>query len=62
MPNVFSHFYQLDEAISNFRVVGWHFSFVFKELRALRGFLGPPYEAKKIVLFHHFLLISLLEQ
>ena len=27
MPNVFSHLYQLDESVSNFRVVGWYFSF-----------------------------------
>ena len=27
MSNVFSHPYQLDESISNFRVVGWYFSF-----------------------------------
>ena len=27
MPNAFSHLYQLDEFISNFRVVGWCFSF-----------------------------------
>ena len=26
MPNVFSHPYQLNESISNFRVVGWYFS------------------------------------
>ena len=25
MPNVFSHPYQLDESISNFRNVGWYF-------------------------------------
>ena len=30
MPNVFSHPYQLDESISNLRVVGWYFSFLFK--------------------------------
>ena len=30
MPNVFSHPYQLNESISNFRVVGWYFSFLFK--------------------------------
>ena len=30
MPRVFSHPYQLDESISNFRVVGWYFSFLFK--------------------------------
>ena len=30
IPNVFSHPYQLDESISNFRVVGWYFSFLFK--------------------------------
>ena len=29
MPNVFSHPYQLEESISNFRVVGWYFSFLF---------------------------------
>ena len=28
MPNVFSPPYQLDESISNFRVVGWYFSFL----------------------------------
>ena len=27
MPNVFSHPYHLGESISNFRVVGWYFSF-----------------------------------
>ena len=27
MLNVFSHPYQLDEFISNFRVIGWYFSF-----------------------------------
>ena len=27
MPNVFCHSYQLDKSISNFRVVGWYFSF-----------------------------------
>ena len=27
-PNVFSHPNQLDESISNFRVVGWYFSFL----------------------------------
>ena len=30
MPNVFSHPYQLDEPILNFRVAGWYFSFLFK--------------------------------
>ena len=29
IPNVFSHHYQLDESISNFRVVGWYFSFLY---------------------------------
>ena len=28
LPNVFSQPYQLDESISNFRVVGWYFSFL----------------------------------
>ena len=30
MPIVFSHPYQLDESISNFRIVVWYFSFLFK--------------------------------
>ena len=30
MPNEFSHPYGLDESISNFRFVGWYFSFSFK--------------------------------
>ena len=30
MPNVLSHPFQLDESISNFRIVGWYFSFLFK--------------------------------
>ena len=30
MSNVFSHSYQLDESIFNVRVVGWHFTFLFK--------------------------------
>ena len=29
MLDIFSHPYQLDESISNFRVVGWYFSFLF---------------------------------
>ena len=35
MSNVFSHPYQLDESISNFRVVGWYFSFLFNYLKKL---------------------------
>ena len=30
MPNVFSHLYELDESISNVRVVRWCFSFLLK--------------------------------
>ena len=30
MLNIFSHPYQFYESISNFRVVGWDFSLVFK--------------------------------
>ena len=30
MRNIFSHPYQLDESISNFRIAGWYFSFLFK--------------------------------
>ena len=30
MQNVFSHSYQLEESISNFRVVWWYFSLLFK--------------------------------
>ena len=40
MPNVFSNPYQLDEPISNFRVVGWYFSFLFKLLFANSGELS----------------------
>ena len=35
MPNVFSDPYQLDESISNFRIVGWYFSFSFKFYKKL---------------------------
>ena len=31
MPNVFPYPYQLDEYISNFRVVGWIFLFKFQK-------------------------------
>ena len=30
IPNTFSHPYRLDKSISNLRVVGWYFSFLFK--------------------------------
>ena len=30
MPNGISHRYLLSESISNFRVVGWYFSILFK--------------------------------
>ena len=30
MLNVFSHPYQSDNATSDFRIVGWYFSFLFK--------------------------------
>ena len=35
MQNVFSHPYQLDESISNFRVVGWYFSFLLNFFKTL---------------------------
>ena len=35
MLNVSPHPYQLDKSISVFRVVGWHFSFLFKFLKKL---------------------------
>ena len=35
MLSVFSHPLQLDEPLSNFRVVGWYFSFLFKFLKKL---------------------------
>ena len=30
MPNGISHYYHLDDSISNLRDVGWYFSFLFK--------------------------------
>ena len=33
MQNVCSHPYQLDESISNFRVVGWYFSFFYSNYK-----------------------------
>ena len=44
MPNVFSHPYQLDESISNFRVVRWLvFSFLFKfQKKLLSANSGEP--------------------
>ena len=55
MPNVFSHPYQLDESISNFRVVGWYFSFLFKFKKILFANSGetdqtPRYAASDLVL------------
>ena len=32
IPNVFSHPYQLDESISNFRDVGWHCQVIFIQI------------------------------
>ena len=34
IPNIFSHPYQLDESISNFRVVGWY---IFIFIQILKG-------------------------
>ena len=43
MPNVFSHNYSLDESISNFRVVGWYFSFLFNfNKKLLQANSGEP--------------------
>ena len=43
MPNVYSHPYQLDESISNFRVVGWYFSFLFEFQKMLmQANMGEP--------------------
>ena len=35
MPDAFSHSYQLNESISNLRVVGWYFSFFIRILKKL---------------------------
>ena len=35
MLKVFSHPYQLNESLSNFRIVGWYFSFLFMSLKNL---------------------------
>ena len=43
MPKIFSHHYQLDESIFNFRVVGWYFSFLLKsEKKLLFANSGEP--------------------
>ena len=63
ITNGISHSYQLDQSMSNFRVVGWYFSFLFKELRALRRFFAPPppYEAKIYKLFFTKLFLSVYQ-
>ena len=56
MLNVFSHPYQLDESISNFRVVGWYFSFLFNHLKislfakSREPGQTPPFVASDLVL------------
>ena len=48
MPNVFSNPYQLDESISNFRVVGWYFSFYSKFMRNIfLQTVGNPIRRRK---------------
>ena len=45
MTNVFCHPYQLDESISNFRIVRWYFSiffFIFLLLKLLSAYSGDP--------------------
>ena len=34
-PNEISHSYQLDQSISVLRIVGWYFSFLFKNLQEI---------------------------
>ena len=40
----------------------WYFSFLFKGIRALRGYFGPLWSQKLKVAFHQFHLIGLLEE
>ena len=58
MPNAFSHPYQLDELIFNFRIVGWDCSFLlkFKKKRMLENSGGPDQTPRYVVsdLVWHF--------
>ena len=52
----------MDSTLKGFQTQKSKFVILIKELRALRGFLAP-YEAKiEKIVFHQFVLISLLEQ
>ena len=57
MPNVFSNPYQLDESISNFRVVWWYFSFLFKNYKkhlfanSGQSDLTPRFAASDLVIY-----------
>ena len=63
MPNVCSYPYQLDEFISDFRVVGWCFSFYFKfEKKLLQRNSGEPDQTTHLVasdLVLHYLPCSI---
>ena len=62
MPNGFSHLYQLDEFISNFRVLGWYFSVLFKfKKKLLFANSGEPDQTPRFVasdLVLHYLPMS----
>ena len=46
MANVFSHPYQLDEPISNFRVVWWYFSFFIQILMGAQWLSGGELDSR----------------
>ena len=53
MLNVFSHPYQLDQSISNFRVVdGWYYTFLFKFKRNRRELDQTPHFAVSDLVLH----------
>ena len=61
MPNVFSHPYQLDESISNFRVVGWLFSFLFRfKRKRMFANSGEPDQTPRFAAPYHVLQCLLM--
>ena len=69
MPNVFSHTYQLDESISNIKVVGWCFIIIIQILKWIKllqtphplGFNDNIYHEGNISRLPDFDVFSLLD-